>query len=289
MHTNSKKRKSIIFFLLCISMGITSHNAFAKCSRVINVPIPGLNTAQNNVDDSKRGDLTAHVLQLMGTISQKLDCQFNYLSVPKSRQEHLFRNGDADILLMATKTPKRDEVGLLIPIIQMRPAIISNVQFGSLGLTLKKIQDDQQIHLVLVRGFDYGDEYNNFIQVIDKLKRVSYEPDAFSVARRMSYKNNVVTIMGPSIFDEVINSEKALNTLIGNIRYDEIEEFAWIDFGIYISKKTLLEKDFNYLKTHFPLFVGSDHIWNWIQKRYSKDIVRIGFRQINSSSQKKSQ
>jgi polar amino acid transport system substrate-binding protein len=262
--------------------------AFAKCSRIINVPLPALNAANNNVSsDAKRSDLTAYMILLMGDISEKLGCQFNYLSVPKTRQELLFGNGEADILFMATKTAKRDEVGLHVPLLKIKPSIVSNTKFGLSNITLKRIQEDQKLHLVLVRGFDYGIEYNEFVQTMENDKRVSYEPDVFSVARMMSYKENVVTIIRPSIFEEVLSTEKVLSSLLGNIHYSEVEEFAWIDMGIYISKATLSEKDFTYLKINIPLIMSNDKIWNWLQKKYSKDILAIGFRQIEISPIKK--
>lgn len=263
-------------------------NANANCSREIQVPIPSLNTSNKTITgELKRDEFSAHVILLMDGLGEKLGCTFKYILVPKARQEYLFENGKADILFLATKTAKRDEFGQLLSLFQIRPAIISNKSIHSSILSLKSIKEDQNIRLVLVRGSDYGNEYQALIELIDKQKRVSYEADAFSVARMMSFNKNVVTIMGPSIFEDVLSSEKALSSLINNIQYDEISEFPWTDVGIYISNFSLEEKDSTYLKQHLPIFLGNDRIWTWLQKKYSNEIVRISFRQVNANSSKK--
>ena len=272
---------------LCIYVAcfITS-NAFANCSRPINVPIPALNATHNSLaDGSKRGDFSTHVMQLMDALGGKLGCQFTYLMVPKARQELLFRNGEADVLFMATRSEKRDEVGQLIPLLQIRPVIISNIKDKLPILSVKEIKENPKIQLVLVRGFDYGREYQELISSVNP-KRVSYEADAFSVARMMNYKKNVVTIMGPSIFEEVLKTETILKPLVGNIQYEAIEEFSWLDVGIYISNFSLEDKDFIFLKQHLPMLTTNERIWAWLNNQYSKDIIKISFRQVSVNSKK---
>ena len=276
-----QRNSRFIFIALCIGLCLTSYAAFANCSRIINVPLSAENTSNKSTNtEVKHGDFNKVIMPLMDSFGKKYGCQFAYTNMPKTRQELLFRNGESDILFLAAKSSKRDEVGLLIPFFQIKPAIISNKKFTSESMSLKRIREDKKIKLILVSGYDYGDRYREFIRAIEKDNRVSYEADAFSLVRMMSYKSNVVSIISPSIIEDVLKNEQIFNSLIGNIQYDEIVEFPWTDVGIYISKISLLENDFKHLKRHLPMITSREQIWKWIQSRYSKEVLTVAFRQM---------
>ena len=235
MNAIFKKNNWGIFFALFVSLLFTSYNANANCSRVIRIPLLALNSASNNSEgEVKQGDLSMKLIQLMNEFGEKHGCQFAFTQVPKARQWQLFESGESDILLLLTRVEKREEVGFFMPIFQLKPAIVSNKKFISGNLSLKKIQENKKINLILVRGFDYGDSYRAFVQKMEKEKRVSYEPDTFSVAKSMIYKEDAVTIMVPTIFEDVLTNEKIVSPLIGNVRYSEIVVWPWVDVGIYI-------------------------------------------------------
>mgnify|MGYP003457848609 FL=1 len=60
----------------------------------------------------------------LNIVEAKSNCRFIYFQVPKNRQEILFENGKADLLITTIKTDKRDKIGNFVPLIQIRAMVI---------------------------------------------------------------------------------------------------------------------------------------------------------------------
>lgn len=192
----------------------------AACSRILNVPIlpSGLTVV------AKGSNFTGIVPDFLEQVSQKSGCKFSYHLVPKSRQENLFENAQADLLLTAVRTTRRDQFGVFVPLVQLRATLIS-LEHNQVAIqSLKELLANNAMKLVVVRGFDYGPAYLAIVEEMKRDGRLLVEADAVSVIRTLKSNASYATIMAPTIFAGTLQTEPKLNDLVGKVRYEKLEE-----------------------------------------------------------------
>ncbi len=218
------------------------------------------------------------VPEFLAQVAAKSGCKFSYQLVPKSRQENLFENGQADLLLTAVKTNRRDLSGIFVPMVQLRATLIS-IENGQAAInSSKELLQKSPIKLLVVRGFDYGTVYQSLVDEMQQQGRLLVEADTISVARVMRSNPNYVTIMAPTIFAGMLQTEAKLSELVGKIRYEKLDDFPWAESGIYISTKSLNEADRALLKLTMDKLASSDTVWKAYQYYYSAEVVKLGLR-----------
>ena len=243
-----------------------SMGAAAQCSRTINVPIAtvGLSVFVES-DKSTVGGVYPDVLRSTGP---KAGCDFKFSVVPRARLEALFSAGQADLLIPASKSPRRDELGLFVPLIYSRATLIS---LASERPTLQRVQDvleRRELKVGVVRGFDFGPAYTQLVKDLTQQGRVVQDVDALSVARLLMVGAIDLTIMSPSILVGAIHEEPKAEGLLERLRIEPLEEFTWGDSGAYISKAALSESDQNALRGLLEQSAGSGAVWKAFQKHY---------------------
>lgn len=287
IHILKKLNFAKVLKLACatsIVAGMTASNVYAGCTKQITVPLQAKNASRLVKSENQLTGLTLVITTQLDALGKRIDCQFTYLAVPKNRQEAQFKSGSADLLFLATRTANRDKQGILVPFFQVRAMVIGNSNFYNQALTLKKIAEDKTIHVVIVRGFDYGDEYNTLIQKLEKEKRVSFEADVTSVVKMMAMNKHYVTVMTPMLIDNALQNDEAFKELRHQIRYDIVDELSWIDMGVYVSTVSLGKHDQAYLMHQLGLFSKNEQIWQNYLQAYSSDIIRLGIRQLPANA-----
>ena len=254
----------------------------ANCTRHINVHLtasPPLST-KNNADSTA----TNFDSIFLRGIEEKTGCTFTYIAAPKSRQEALFRSGQFDLLHSATRTKEREKYGIFIPQLQIRATIIS-LDSARKGIdSAKDLLDRTELHLVLLRGSDYGPAYLQLVEELNKQGRVSMEADANSVARTLRLNSNYVTIMSPVIFITALQKETRKEFLVSKVRYENIDALPWIDSGIYVSKNSLNKQDQVTLVQAFTSAAKNGEIWNAFLRVFPQEEIRKNIRQISVGS-----
>lgn len=266
--------RRLIFFGFVSLGSMCAGLAGATCSRAIIAPIlpSGLTVI------AKGNSFSGIVPDFLAQVSEKSGCKFSFQLVPKSRQEALFEGGQADLLLTAVRTPKRDQFGSFVPLVQLRATLIS-IEAGQGAISSsQELIARTQVKLLAVRGFDYGVAYQRVLEDMQQQGRLVFETDAISVARVMKSNPQYVTIMAPTIFAGMLQTDSRLTELIGKVRYEKLEELPWTESGIYISNKSLGGVDRQTLRQHMEKLANSDAIWKAYQQYYTADVVRIGLR-----------
>ncbi|WMW81362.1 hypothetical protein RF679_03535 [Undibacterium cyanobacteriorum] len=255
-----------------------SIEAVAGCSRPINAPILPSGLTVIVKPNGYAGILPDFLTQ----VAEKSGCKFVFQLVPKSRQEALFESGQSDMLLTAVRTSRRDQFGIFIPLVQLRASLIS-IENGQIPTTsTTELVARPTLKLLVVRGFDYGAAYQRIVDDMQQQGRLVVEGDAVSVARMMRSNPNYVTIMAPTIFSGMVQTESKLADIVGKIRYEKLDDFPWSESGIYLSSKALNEADRNLLKTTMEKIATSDAIWKAYQQYYSPEVVKLGLRPRDS-------
>jgi polar amino acid transport system substrate-binding protein len=208
----------------------------------------------------------------------KEGCSFVFSSVPRARQEVLFRNGHADLLVPAVRLPVRDEAGVFVPLTSVRAQLISVDASRPAVHSLKELEARRDVRLVLVRGFDYGDNYQTLIAELKKQGRLSLEPDPDSIARVILSGAADATIMTAPIFSGAVQMDGRLRGLQDKLRYETLDDLPWTESGIYVSKRSLALEERTALLDLLDQVAKSGALWanikNYEQLDALKDSVR---------------
>jgi polar amino acid transport system substrate-binding protein len=261
---------SVLLAFMAFALPLDSR---AACTRVIQAPVAAIGYSIIIRDDVVTG-IYADLLREV----EKDGCQFKFSSVPRARLELMFKAGTADLLLPSTRTPQRDELGLLIPLIKSRATVVS---ISSDRPTITSAQDillRKDLHLVLVRGFDFGPAYRSLVAEMTQQGRVMLETDVVSVARMLKVSNNYISIMAPSIIVGAIKDDARVQDLQEKFRFEPINELPWDDAGIYISNTSLDKADREYIQAALTRAAKSGVAWQSFKRYYSADLVKVSIR-----------
>lgn len=265
---------SVAIFMLLLGWHNHSVAGPDSCSRPIQMPFAALGYSVITNGDTISGIYP----DVIRSISSKDTCQFVFSIVPRLRLEVMFENGQADVLLPAIKTAKRDENGIFIPLIYTRATLVS---FANTRPVIKSMQDlleQRHLRVALVRGYDYGPAYLSMMEELGKQNRLIMEADALSVARMLKAGAADVSIMAPYIFFGTVQNDARVEDMLNKIRYEAIPELSWGESGMYLSKKTLSNGDRMALQHLLDKVVRSGAVWKGFQHYYKDDVLREGNR-----------
>lgn len=260
--------------LLILGLALFPMVSQAQCSRPISVPmsVTGFGVI------AKAGELSGIVPEFLKEVGTKAGCRFVLTLVPKNRQENLFELGKADILVSAVKTERRNKLGSFVPMMQIRATLISIDGQHPPMHSAKDLYQQKTMRFVIVRGYDYGNNYQAILAELKKQGRLTFEADPLSVARTMKANPHYVTIMAPTIFAGVMLTESLAKDLLGKVRFDPLDELPWTESGIYISNTSLSHADQANLKLAVEKVASTDVVWRAYQQYYPHDILKFSFR-----------
>lgn len=221
------------------ALALASSCARAECTRDITVPVSS-NGASVIID----GDNVSGIYpDLLRTLGPKNACHFVFTVVPRARQVAMFESGKADLLVPASRTPKRDQFGVFVPMIGHRAMLVSVASARPAIRSAQELLERRELRVAVVRGFDYGDQYGALVRELEKQGRLFVEVDVVAVARLLHAGSADLTIMGPTVMAGAIRRDPRIQGLQERLRFETIPELPWSDSGIYISKLTLKPQD----------------------------------------------
>lgn len=236
----------------------------AECSRSVVVPVAAVGlsvTASGNAV----GGLYPELLRGIGA---KEGCTFEFSVVPRARQEAMFETGRADLLVPATRTPRRDEFGVFVPMVNSRPSLISlNAERPELR-SIAELVERRELRVAVVRGYDYGEAYQALVRTLGQQGRIVYAVDPVSVARMLNSGIADLTLMAPTIMIGALQGDARVSFLLERLRYEALRELPWGESGIYISNKALNEADRLLLREILERNARSSAVWRAFQRYY---------------------
>jgi len=253
--------------------------AWAGCSRPIQVPVSPSGLSMT-VQGGTIGGIWPDFLR---SLEVRSGCRFVFSDVTKVRLEQMLKDGMADLALGTIRTPGRDQHGLFIPLVQARAAVISVDARHADIQTIQDLLERKDLRVVLLRGNDYGPDYQRLVAALEKEGRVSFELDAVSVARVLKALPARLTIMAPTIFVGSVLGNPRLQDLLGPLRVEPLEELPWSFGGIYISKHALPPADQAHLRKVLTQAAQSGEIWKEYQKAYPDAVLKVGVRPVAAS------
>jgi len=248
--------------------------AQAQCTRVMQVPVSATGFSVIVQDEAISGIYP----DILRSISQKEGCSFALTPVPRARQEALFESGKADLLIPATRTPRRDEFGHFVPLIYNRATLISIDARRPPIQSLQEFIHKTELRVILVRGFDYGPAYRQLVDELRRQGRLAWETDPLSVARMLKNGAADLTLMAPSIFAGAVQGDERVGDLMDRLRFEPVPELPWGDSGAYISKTAVSADDRQALQQLLEKATQSGAVWRGFQKYYSPMVLKESIR-----------
>ncbi len=250
--------------LACLSVvgGVSAH---AGCSRAIQVPIAPIGLSVVITPDNAVQGVYPDVLR---SLAGKDSCSFEFTAVPRARLDALYEAGKADLLIPASRSPRRDQFGQFVPLVHSRSMLISLASDKAAVRNAQELVERRDIRLALVRGFDFGPGYTQLVKTLTQQGRVVLEADVPSVARLLQSGAVDMTIMAPSILLGALQGDAKTAGLADRLRYDPIAELPWGDSGAYISLKSgLTDADRDALRDLLER-AAAGPVWKAFQRYY---------------------
>ncbi len=266
--------RALLISTLC---ALAASAAQAGCSRPMQVPVSATGQSVIIADN----EITGIYPDLLRSLAKE-GCEFTLIPVPRARQELLFETGKADLLIPASKTPRRDELGIFVPLTRSRATIISLDSKRPPFKGAYELLERKDIRVVLVRGFDYGVAYQELMEALTKQNRLVMETDPVAVARVLKANPNDVTIMAPVILVGAIQDDARVADLADRLRFEPIAELPWGDSGVYLSKASLSKEDSAILLAMMNRAAQSGAVWKSFQAYYAANVLKESIRPRDS-------
>ena len=247
--------------------------AQADCTRPIQVPV-----AEIGLSVIVQGQEVSGIYRdILDEVSKHANCQFIYKPVPRARLEAMFQTGTADLLLPAPRTEQRDQHGIFVPLVQARAAVIS---MEGKHYAIQSLEDLKKLNLriAIVRGFDYGEHYEQFLADMRGNPRLFVEVSPVAVARLLQAGIADAAIMTPTVLAGAIQGDNRVSGMLSRLHIDPVDELGWVETGIYLSKTSLSESDRQELLNAFSAPTLSKVIWDSYKRRYPRDILTGSLR-----------
>jgi polar amino acid transport system substrate-binding protein len=261
-------------------MTLTSLAATA-CSRPIQVPVSA--TGQSVVIEG--GKLRGIYPEMLRNIGNKEHCRFVMTPMPRARLERMFETGMADMIVATTRSARRDEFGVFVPMVRSRAAAISLDESVRTPFTnTQELLNHKITRLVLVRGYDYGSTYQELIDTLSKENRLVLEAEPVAVARLMRANPYDVTIMVPTILYSAMQQDARLNDQLDKLRIEPLDDLAWGESGVYLSKSALEPSLFKYLQTIMQRSAQSGVVYKGFASYYPAQVLKDSVKSLERNS-----
>ncbi|SEO07470.1 amino acid ABC transporter substrate-binding protein, PAAT family [Duganella sp. CF517] len=224
-------RRLLATALAALLAALLPLNAAAGCSRDIAVPVAASGSGVIVEGQQIKGIFP----DLLREMSRKTGCKFVFTVVPRARLVALYRIGRADILMPATRTPERDQLGTFVPLVNNRPMLVSIAGDRAPIANAGELLARRGLRVAVVRGFDYGEEYTALVNELGKQGRLFSEVDTTAVARLLHAGAVDLTILGPTLIAGAIRGEPRVQGMAERLRVEAIPELPWKHSGAYIS------------------------------------------------------
>lgn len=252
---------------------LLSLDAAAGCSRAIAVPVAASGSGVVVEGNQIKGIFP----DLLREMSRKTGCKFVFNVVPRARLVALYRIGQADILLPATRTPERDKLGTFVPMVYNRPMLISIAGNRAPIASGQELLARRELRVAVVRGFDYGEEYTALVNELGKQGRLFSEVDTTAVARLLHAGAVHLTILGPTLIAGAIRGEPRVQGMAEKLRVEAIPELPWKYSGAYISH-TVGKEDQRTLHDALEKMAKSNQVMDAYLRYFSADLLNGNVR-----------
>lgn len=210
--------------------------AHADCSRALRVPVAPIGLAVT----VQGHDVGGIYPDLLRAETAKAGCTVEFQVVPRSRQEMLFETGQADLLLPARRSARRDALGDFVPMIRSRAALVSLRSRQLPAHSVADLLDRRELRVAVVRGYDYGERYQALLQQLAAQGRLVESADPLSLARALDAGIADVAVITPTAVTGALRAHRKLGPWADRLHVQAADELAWGESGAYVTRRPSL-------------------------------------------------
>lgn len=268
--------RPILAALATAALHLPAAAAGPGCSRTITVPAPPTGQTVYFTGAEANGMLP----EMLKTLGARIGCTFKWSMVPRVRLETMFENGQADLMVAATRIDRRDKAGVFIPVVEARPTLISMASDRAPVRNFAELLERRELRVALVRGYDYGAAYRALAKDLANQGRLYMEADVVTVARLINGGMADVTIMPASGFVGATFGDPRIEGMAARLRTESLDELPWIESGIYLSRKSLSAHDRALLERELTASVKTGAWWQALKRYYPPEVLKVHARPI---------
>jgi polar amino acid transport system substrate-binding protein len=249
--------------LLTIAL-LAGSGAALACSRPLQVPVATVGVSVYAVGERVEGAYPA----LLRELGAQQGCEFRFSLMPRARVEQMFENGQADLLVPATRSDRRDRLGDFVPLVQSRAVALGIAAGREPVQSLAELLGRSKLRVALVRGYDFGPAYRDAVERLREQGRLVMEQDPLGVARALQAGMAELTVLTPSILFGVLDAEPRLQGLRQRLRVEPLAELPWSEAGFYLSRQSLSEADRQRLRQMLEQARDGGAVWRALLEHY---------------------
>lgn len=249
--------------------------ANAACSRPLEVPLAPIGFSVKVDGDKASGVFVEFIRQ----VADSVGCQLRMHPVPRARLEFMFEKGEADVMLAATRSEKRDQSGHFIPLVQSRAVMVSLGGSRPAIHSLAELIAMPGLRVAVVRGYDYGPAYQRAVEQLERQNRLFQEKDPLEIARLLKGKMVDATIMPASTLYGAAVVDSRVADIATRLRIEPLEEMPWHLGGLYLSHK-LPEADRAALEKAIQAANRNHALLNAYRRYYPAELVAATTRAL---------
>lgn len=251
------------YALLTIAL-LAGSGAALACSRPLQVPVATVGVSVYAVGERVAGAYP----ELLRQLGAQQGCEFRFSLMPRARVEQMFENGQADLLVPATRSERRDRLGDFVPLIQSRAVAVGVAAGREPVRSLAELLGRNKLRVAVVRGYDFGPAYRDTVERLREQGRLVTEQDPLGVARALQAGIAEITVLTPSILFGLLDAEPRLQGLRQRLRVEPLDELPWSEAGFYLSRQSLSEADRQRLRQMLEQARDGGAVWRALLAHY---------------------
>jgi polar amino acid transport system substrate-binding protein len=253
--------------------------ARAGCSRPILIP-----SAPVGLSVLVRGNEVSGIFpEFLRQVGATISCDLVWSAAPRARIEVLFAKGGADILMPATSSAARDELGVFVPVLDTRAFAVALASDRPPLENMEQLLARRDLRVAMVRGFDYGPAYQKLAEQLAKQGRLRLESNPGSVVRLLQDGLSDVAILTPITVYGAIKTDARLQGMEARVRFEALPELQWHPSGIYLSRK-LPAADLALLEKGIRDAAGNGLLVQAYKRTYPSHIISLGTRPASTGA-----
>lgn len=254
--------RELLAALLCAASGL----AHAACSRPIDAPLSPMGLI-GRVESGHGEGIYADLLRESG---EAAGCEIRFVDLPRARAQKLFETGETDLLLPAVALPSRNAHGEFVPLLRVRPALISYRRTLPATLSADQLMARGELRVAVVRGFSYGESYEDMARTLGQQGRLSVQTDVAGVVKALRRHTADACVINPAILLGELLTAPDGQQLWNQLHITVINELPWTESGVYLSSETLTEPDRKALREALARAGKAARAWELFMSRFPR-------------------
>lgn len=219
---------------------VTACAAEERCSKRIAVASSPIG---RGMTITAKGEITGTVKSFLDTINADSGCVFEYIQVPRARAWMLLQAHAVDVLPAAVQTPERDREARFIPTHRTTPQLLS-LRSDLSGIDSVHDLIKARMHVGVVRGYQFGPEYSQFVAELARHNLLHEVPDPDAIIKLLAADRIQATVLPLTAIADAAESKGMGEQLSART----LPDFPPVRIGIYISNDTVTPADLDLLE-----------------------------------------